>query len=161
MTAPHPHKWLEETHAGRLTCLVCGLIVDYDHRETTMPKDLTHIVGSDLMSLTDATDLAIMMLKNAGVDVTCGACMEVAFTGMTTNQHTCKETNMNDARTLALKALEAIQWNKPDFEPWSPICLWCHGYKRSPAMDQDYNGVVGHKPNCIRQRAITALKLLP
>ncbi len=28
-------------------------------------------------------------LKNRGVDVTCGACMEIAFTGVTTNEHTC------------------------------------------------------------------------
>ena len=29
-------------------------------------------------------------LKNSGVDTECGACMEVAFTGVTTNQHTCQ-----------------------------------------------------------------------
>lgn len=28
-------------------------------------------------------------LKNVGIDVTCGACMEIAFTGVTTNAHEC------------------------------------------------------------------------
>ena len=33
----------------------------------------------------------IAMLRNVGVDVNCGACMEVAFTGVTTNAHTCQQ----------------------------------------------------------------------
>lgn len=32
----------------------------------------------------------IQALKNSGIDTECGACMEVAFTGVTTNQHTCE-----------------------------------------------------------------------
>jgi len=32
----------------------------------------------------------VQILKNVGVDVDCGACMEVAFTGTTTNTHTCE-----------------------------------------------------------------------
>lgn len=31
----------------------------------------------------------ITALRNSGIDVECGACMEVAFTGATTNKHTC------------------------------------------------------------------------
>ena len=34
------------------------------------------------------------ILKNSGVDVDCGACMEVAFTGGTLAQHTCKSGYM-------------------------------------------------------------------
>lgn len=34
----------------------------------------------------------ISALRNSGIDVECGACMEVAFTGVTTNAHTCKKT---------------------------------------------------------------------
>lgn len=31
----------------------------------------------------------LTILKNSGVDVKCGACMEVAFTGQTTSKHSC------------------------------------------------------------------------
>jgi hypothetical protein len=39
------------------------------------------------------TDLAIAALSNSGVDTSCGACMEVAFTGVTTNAHTCRDVD--------------------------------------------------------------------
>jgi hypothetical protein len=32
----------------------------------------------------------VKVLRNHGVDTECGACMEVAFTSVTTNAHTCK-----------------------------------------------------------------------
>ena len=57
---------------------------------------------------------------------------------------------------LALSALEAVEWSYS--AGWSPTCYWCRGYQRHPAMDQDYYGVAGHKPDCLRQRAIDALK---
>lgn len=41
----------------------------------------------------------IAMLRNVGVDVDCGACMEVAFTGVTTNAHTCQSLAGNPATT--------------------------------------------------------------
>ena len=61
-----------------------------------------------------------------------------------------------EARELAIKALEAVEWTA-DINVWSPVCYWCGGYKRSPAMDQDYDGKAGHKPECLRQRALEAL----
>lgn len=33
----------------------------------------------------------IEVLKNSGIDTTCEACMEVAYTGITTSAHTCKQ----------------------------------------------------------------------
>lgn len=36
--------------------------------------------------------LALAALKNVGCDTSCGACMEVAFTGVTTNTHTCRRS---------------------------------------------------------------------
>lgn len=63
----------------------------------------------------------------------------------------------DDARRLALKALEAVEWTA-DLSPASPVCYWCRGYQRHPAMDQDYYGKAGHKPDCLRQLAIAALK---
>ena len=41
-------------------------------------------------------DQVVAALRNSGVDVECGACMEVAFTGVTTNQHTCKTRTLTD-----------------------------------------------------------------
>jgi len=37
----------------------------------------------------DCVGFALHVLKNYGADVECGACMEIAFTGSTTNEHTC------------------------------------------------------------------------
>lgn len=34
----------------------------------------------------------LQALKNYGADTNCGACMEIAFTGVTTNEHSCKPT---------------------------------------------------------------------
>lgn len=58
---------------------------------------------------------------------------------------------------LALEALRHREWTA-DLGIHSPICLWCGGYQRTPAMDQDYSGTAGHKPDCLRQRAIAALE---
>lgn len=63
---------------------------------------------------------------------------------------------MTKAIDLALKALKAVEWTADD-QPWSPVCYWCRGYKRQPSLDQD-TGLAGHKPNCLRQRAIAALQ---
>lgn len=41
---------------------------------------------------------AVACLKNCGIDVECGACMEVAFTGVTTNAHGC--SNKQQAMTV-------------------------------------------------------------
>lgn len=43
----------------------------------------------ELFGTVGTTELAFQVLKNSGIDVTCGACMEVAFTSVTTNPHTC------------------------------------------------------------------------
>jgi len=61
------------------------------------------------------------------------------------------------ALRLALKALKAVEWS---YSPsgFSPVCYWCQGYERHPAMDQDYYGKPGHKPNCPRQLAIAAIQ---
>lgn len=34
-------------------------------------------------------EFTMQALRNSGIDVECGACMEIAFTGVTTNEHTC------------------------------------------------------------------------
>lgn len=47
------------------------------------------------------TDFAVACLRNSGIDVACGACMEVAFTGATTAAHTC---------TKAAPAAPALPW---------------------------------------------------
>jgi hypothetical protein len=42
-----------------------------------------------LKELKDPIDVALAALQNYGADVECGSCMEIAFTGDTTNKHTC------------------------------------------------------------------------
>jgi hypothetical protein len=37
----------------------------------------------------DRTAYALQLLKNSGIDTTCGACMEISFTGVTQAAHTC------------------------------------------------------------------------
>lgn len=58
---------------------------------------------------------------------------------------------------LALKALLQIAW-RDQGGIWSRTCLWCGGYERTPAMDQDYAGKAGHRTTCARQNAIEALE---
>lgn len=62
-----------------------------------------------------------------------------------------------EALTLALKALRAVEWTY-SASAFSPVCYWCRGYQRAPAMDQDYYGKAGHKPDCPRQLAIAAIE---
>lgn len=51
------------------------------------PDTAYQVVKEDLTN-----DQIIQALKNVGIDVECGACMEVAFTGVTQAEHTCKKT---------------------------------------------------------------------
>jgi hypothetical protein len=39
----------------------------------------------------DANEAILAALKNMGHDTACGACMEIAFTGVTTNEHSCAQ----------------------------------------------------------------------
>jgi len=48
----------------------------------------------------------IKALKNSGVDTECGACIEIAFSGMTQAEHECKPTP--DLRGLVEQAIEVI-----------------------------------------------------
>ena len=50
-------------------------------------------------ALTFSLDEVLQILKNAGVDVTCGACMELAFTGTTLAAHTCSAENVGEVTT--------------------------------------------------------------
>jgi hypothetical protein len=50
-------------------------------------------------------------LKNYGADVECGACMEVAFTGCTTNQHTCRDRNELQQQLIATWRARATVWS--------------------------------------------------
>lgn len=84
------------------------------------------------------TDTAILKaLQNVGMDTTCGACMEVAFTGVTTNQHTCKRRmttskvhyrDIDGAYTAQPyrpngERAEMRRWERLHGEPWSvPAC---------------------------------------
>lgn len=49
----------------------------------------------------------IRILKNVGEDVECGACMEIAFTGVTTNQHECKDNK--GAVTVTVTPIDPIE----------------------------------------------------
>lgn len=67
----------------------------------------------------------------------------------------------NDIQVIeaALAALRAVEWSY-SASGFSPVCYWCRGYERHPAMDQDYYGKAGHKPDCPRQTAIAGLERL-
>lgn len=63
--------------------------------------------------VTNNTDAIITALENSGIDVECGACMEVAFTGVTTNVHTCASVaqRVDEAITSCLGD-ESGRWNQ-------------------------------------------------
>jgi hypothetical protein len=52
------------------------------------PEDPTRSLSP---ASTYSTEDVLHVLHNSGVDTDCGACMEVAFTGVTTNQHICRQ----------------------------------------------------------------------
>ena len=62
----------------------------------------------------------------------------------------------SNALQLAKVALARVEWGYSN-GGWSATCLWCRGYERHPAMDQDYYGRAGHKPDCPRQLALAAI----
>lgn len=66
-----------EGHAAQGRCHLCG---GY-HGGTDEEAHGVH--------QTFSLEEVIKILTNLGVDTSCGACMEVAFTGVTTNSHTC------------------------------------------------------------------------
>ena len=61
-------------------CSTCAreLLAEYDFESAT-PKPQK-----------DKHEVTLQALQNLGHDVTCGACMSVAFTGATEHPHTCK-----------------------------------------------------------------------
>lgn len=42
----------------------------------------------------------LMALSNCGIDIRCGACMEVAWTGATTHPHTCETWKLTPPPTV-------------------------------------------------------------
>lgn len=62
-------------------------------------------------------DEVLQILKNAGVDVTCGACAEVAFTGATLATHTCSAVGkgvgfLSTARQIPKGCTISIEGNR-------------------------------------------------
>jgi hypothetical protein len=45
------------------------------------------------MNHTYDLDEVLQILKNVGADISCGECCCIAFTGMSTTRHTCKDSN--------------------------------------------------------------------
>lgn len=70
---------LQERTMGRLT----------RYQDDTLTALASQIDAAIPVIITSVPD-TIRALKNYGADTKCGACMEVAFTGVTTNQHTCQ-----------------------------------------------------------------------
>lgn len=45
-----------------------------------------------LVNKTDVDSKEVLTaLRNFGIDTECGSCMEIAFTGVTTHEHTCSD----------------------------------------------------------------------
>lgn len=66
---------------------------------------------------------------------------------------TAVRSEERETRQALVDALKQVEWTADD-SIWSPVCYWCRGYKRQPAMDQDYHAKAGHKPDCPRQAAL-------
>lgn len=66
------------------------------------------------------TRVAIQACINSGVDMSCGACAEVAFTGATTHEHTCKlphRVRETADELLAQAGSFIAAFDDDDFEP--------------------------------------------
>jgi hypothetical protein len=53
----------------------------------------------------------IRILTNLGIDTTCGACMEVGFTGTTTNLHTCDDRKDHTELRAAEPMLQFFEYS--------------------------------------------------
>lgn len=58
-----------------------------EHKDATA---LRWLLDREQAQHEEAVALAVACLRNSGIDANCGACMEVAFTGVTMAQHTCR-----------------------------------------------------------------------
>jgi hypothetical protein len=67
------------------------------------------------------------------------------------------EQELRDAMRFAYAALAQVEWTGS--HRGTGYCLWCSGWERHPQMDEDYNGKAGHKPDCVRQRAMEMLRV--
>jgi hypothetical protein len=45
MNDAHAHKWEETATVGSRMCLVCGMVVTFDHRSTIEPTDRQRLLG--------------------------------------------------------------------------------------------------------------------
>jgi hypothetical protein len=60
----------------------------------------------------------LQVLKNVGVDIDCGACMEIAFTGVTTNTHDCDRPRQPVSVTTANEMPPVPQMQCPKCGEW-------------------------------------------
>lgn len=72
-------------HIGNLTVVV-------EHESFPDIKEYDSIEETNIMfNKLYCDENVLKALKNYGADIECGACMEMAFTGATTNHHICKD----------------------------------------------------------------------
>lgn len=84
--------------------------------------------------MSDDVTSIIQALKNSGIDIECGACMEIAFTGVTTNEHTC------DVKNEMIVTVERCCTGN---DPTCPT----HGIAASNARQNEYWKRVGGHPD--------------
>lgn len=77
--------------------------------------------------MTYTIEQVVQILTNSGIDTTCGACMEVAFTGTTTNVHTCKQPVSPLLQCIDCKNTESPAGAMARFFN-KGRCLHCAGY---------------------------------
>lgn len=70
----------------------------------------------------------VTALKNSGVDIMCGACMEVAFTSVSTNSHTC-------SRLAAQAPIECSICAQPVPDAGDLVCVDCYEAPRRELPD--------------------------
>ena len=91
---PEPQETRQEPCSGSQDCGRCSGEFCGIHGTSPCDCDTAERHADDIMPFSSPRepqkDETITALRNSGIDVTCGACMEVAYTGVTTNAHTCK-----------------------------------------------------------------------
>lgn len=90
MTDPNVIEAVRKLATGvSLLASACG--ADAGRKAAELADEAAAMLAAEKPAAPDPHDFVIACLRNSGVDTTCGACVEVAFSGATTASHTCEK----------------------------------------------------------------------
>ena len=106
---------------------------------------------------------ALAAMRNMGIDTECGACMEIAFTGCTTNQHDCKSGPPVPAHNPRVERLmtdaeqhltELVRETLKDAPPFAPCVFYHDGLDETHVLLRDCS----YYEDCVEPNGVRVLR---